>query len=132
MACTLCERQGNPTPVYRTYARTAAPMASIRVGTLALPAAATNDVEAAGDDAVAVALLPPAPPAEGFAPDGMLTPVAEEEGPAAAAVDVPAHEPETPVLTAVKLAQEMRVLLAKWRTKLRFPKKAPMPPSREA
>lgn len=45
---------------------------------------------------------------------------------------LPAHEePEEPSLTAVKLAQAMRVLLAKCRTKLRFPRKAASPAPRE-
>lgn len=34
--------------------------------------------------------------------------------------------------TAVKLAQVMRVVLPKWNTKLRFPKKAPIPSTVEA
>lgn len=34
--------------------------------------------------------------------------------------------------TAAKLAQVMRVVLAKWNTKLRLPKKAPMPSTVEA
>lgn len=35
-------------------------------------------------------------------------------------------------LTSVKLAHEIRVLLAKWMTKERLPKKAPMPGNVEA
>ena len=107
-------------------------MASSRVGTLALPAAATNVDEADGDDVVAVALLAVGAPVAGLAPAGMIAPPVVAEGVTAVVDDVPAHEPEDPVLTAVKLAQEMRVVLAKWRTKLRLPKKAPVPLMREA
>lgn len=40
---------------------------------------------------------------------------------------VPLQEPALSAATDVKLAQVMRVVLAKCNTKLRFPKKAPMP-----
>lgn len=85
-----------------------------------------------GLDPVAVALLPIGEPVVGVAPPvGWLV-----------AADVPVldaveeGEPEPlqvlPASTFSKLAQVMRVLFPKWNTKLRFPKKAPMPSFREA
>lgn len=83
-----------------------------------------------GLDPVAVALLPIGEPVVGVAPPvgrlvGADVPVldAVEEG-------VPLHV--LPASTRSKLAQVMRVLLPKWNTRLRLPKKAPMPSFREA
>lgn len=85
-----------------------------------------------GLDPVAVALLPMGEPVVGVAPPvGLLVgadvPVldAVEEG-----LPLPLHV--FPAFTGSKLAQVMRVLFPKWNTRLRFPKKAPMPSLREA
>lgn len=107
-------------------------MASITVGALAFPAAWTNDVVEDGLDPVAVALLPIGEPVVGVA---LLVgrPVAADV-PVLDAVDEgePVPLQVLPASTFSKLAQVMRVLFPKWNTKLRFPKKAPMPSFREA
>lgn len=79
---------------------------------------------------MAVALLPMGELAVVVAPPvgwpvGVAVPEAVEDG-----VPDPLHV--FPASTASKLAQVMRVLLPKWNTILRFPKKAPMPSLREA
>ena len=78
-------------------------MASIRVGALTLPPASTKVVvAAAGVDVVAVALPP-----VGGTPVGMTV----VDGTAALLLQEPSEEEELPpALTAVKLAQVMRVL----------------------
>lgn len=83
-----------------------------------------------GLDPVAVALLPIGEPVVGVAPPvGRLV---AADVPVLDAVEEGLPLQVLPASTRSKLAQVMRVLFPKWNTRLRLPKKAPMPSFREA
>lgn len=78
------------------------------------------------DVLVAVAFVPVAPLVVGVVVR-VLVEVLDEVPVEAAVVVVVEDPPQEAAATAVKLAHVMRVVLAKWKTKERFPKKAPIP-----